>query len=81
MSPEVLARKLVQLRRFLEALRRYEGATADELERDPFAVERLLVHMYDQIDYRVLAGSIAHALEDFGVVLEVFEKRLAAMEE
>ena len=137
MSPEVLARKLVQLRRFLEALRCYEGATAEEVERDPFAVERLLellvqvsvdlvahdlrrrdmvadsyrdafrkagehgilpgdlagrlqeaaglrnllVHMYEQIDYRVVAGSIAPALEDFGEVLAVFEKRLAAMEE
>ena len=47
----------------------------------PAGLRNLLVHMYERIDYRVVAGSITHALEDFGVVLELFEKRLAAMEE
>ena len=47
----------------------------------PAGLRNLLVHMYEQIDYRVVAASIAPALEDSGEVLAVFEKRLAAMEE
>ena len=136
MSPEVLARKLVHLRRCLQDLRAHEGATVDEIEGDPYAVERLLelvvqiavdlvshelsrldvvaasyrdafrkagehgglseglatrlqdaaglrnvlVHMYDDIDYGIVARSIGPALEDFGEVLRVFEQRLAAMD-
>lgn len=40
-----------------------------------------LVHMYEEIDDGVVAASISLALEDFGRVLQVFDERLAAMDE
>lgn len=122
MSPEVLARKLRYIDRYLDDLREHAGRDAEELIRDPYEVERLLellvqvsadilshllaerkvtpesyratfelaarhdlvpgdlgprlaeaaglrnilVHMYEEIDYEIVAESIGPALEDFG---------------
>ncbi len=132
MSPEVLARKLDQLRRYLEDLDSHRGRDAADLREEPYEVERLLelvvqvsvdvlahqlaergetpgsyretfllaaeedllpdplarrladaaglrnvlVHLYEDIDYEVVAVSIGPALEDFGELLRLLERRL-----
>lgn len=44
-------------------------------------LRNILVHMCEEIDDGVVAASISPALEDFDRVLQVFEERLAAMDE
>ncbi len=136
MSPEVLARKLLKLREFLEDLRPFDGASVAEVEENHYVVERLLqllvevstdilahelasrgvtpasyretvkrgveegllspdlgarlekaaglrnvlVHLYEELDYAILAGSISSALTDFGQFLVLFHRRLEEME-
>lgn len=137
MTREVLARKLASLERYLDDLRPHRGASADELRKDPYRVERLLellievavdvvshelaerdvtpesyrdafgragdaellpraladrlrdaaglrnvlVHMYDEIDYDIVADSVDRALDDFGLFLELYRERLSDVEE
>jgi uncharacterized protein YutE (UPF0331/DUF86 family) len=132
LSPEVLARKLDQLRRYLEDLDPHRGRDAADLRDEPYEVERLLelvvqvsvdvlahelaergetpesyrktfllaaekgllpdplarrladaaglrnvlVHLYEDIDYEIVAASIGPALEDFGELLRLMEQRL-----
>lgn len=126
MSPEVLARKLGRLERYLNDLAGHRGRSPEEVAADPYAVERLLelvvqvavdilshlladrglipesyratfelagvhglvdealarrlaraaglrnilVHLYEDIDYEIVAASIDAALQDFGMLLE-----------
>lgn len=132
MSPDVLARKLERLRRYLDDLAAHRGRTAEEVAADPYAVERLLelvvqvavdilshqlvergltpesyrqtfeqsgaeglvpgdladrlsraaglrnvlVHLYEDIDYQIVAASIDAALADFGALLRKLEADL-----
>ena len=137
MTPEVLARKLAVLERYLEDLRPHHGKSVEEVQRDPYEIERLLelvvqvavdivshdlaergttpvsyrdaflraadagilpealaarladaaglrnilVHMYETIDYEIVAASVSPALEDFGAFLDRYRRRLANWEE
>jgi len=56
------------------------GELAGRLQ-EAAGLRNTLVHMCEEIDDGVVAASISRALEDFGRVLQVFEERLAAMEE
>lgn len=132
MSPDVLARKLERLRRYLDHLAAHRGRTSEEVAADPYAVERLLelvvqvsvdilshqlaergltpesyrdtfelaggeglladeladrlsraaglrnilVHLYEDIDYEIVAASIDRALDDFGALLRTLEANL-----
>lgn len=132
MTPDVLARKLEGLGRYLGDLETHRGRTAEDIRKDPYEVERLLelvvqvaldilshllaedgvtptsyrqvfeeaghhgilpaelasrlsdsaglrnilVHMYDEIDYAIVAGSVDRALTDFRDLLVVLEARL-----
>lgn len=44
-------------------------------------LRNVLVHLYEELDYSILAGSITPALEDFGALLALFQQRLEEMEE
>jgi uncharacterized protein YutE (UPF0331/DUF86 family) len=44
-------------------------------------LRNVLVHLYEELDYSILAGSITPALEDFGALLALFQRRLEEMEE
>lgn len=137
MTAEVLARKLAGLERYLEDLRPHCGKSVEEVERDPYEIERLLelvvqvavdivshdlaqrgtapvsyrdaflrsadagilpealakrladaaglrnilVHMYETIDYEIVAASLSPALEDFGAFLDRYRRLLATWEE
>lgn len=132
MSPEVLARKLRRLERYLNDLAVHRGKSPEEVAADPYAVERLLelvvqvavdilshllaergltpdsyratfelagehglveeelarrlsraaglrnvlVHLYDDIDYEIVAASIDEGLEDFGDLLVKLKEHL-----
>lgn len=132
MSPDVLARKLERLRKYLDDLAVHRDRTARDVADDPYAVERLLelvvqvavdilshqlaerglspesyrdtfelagtgallpedladrlsraaglrnilVHLYEDIDYEIVAASIPAALDDFGLLLEELEEDL-----
>ena len=39
------------------------------------------VHMYETIDYEIVAASVSPALEDFGAFLDRYRRRLANWEE
>lgn len=136
MSPDVLARKLRRLSVYLAGLKMHDGRSAEEIEADPYAVERLLellvqisvdilshllaevgvspdsyratfelagkhgllpteltgrlaraaglrnilVHLYEDIDYDIVANSIGPAVEDFGELLRQLQGRLTASE-
>ncbi len=132
MSPDVLARKLERLSRYLVDLESHRGRTSTDIRENPYEVERLLelviqvamdvvahllaeegvtpssyraafeeagqkgllpvdlagrladaaglrnvlVHLYEDIDYEIVARSIDRALQDFGEFMEVFRQRL-----
>ena len=44
-------------------------------------LRNVLVHLYEELDYSILARSITPALEDFGALLALFQRRLEEMEE
>lgn len=48
---------------------------ADRLA-DAAGLRNVLVHMYEDIDYGIVAASIGRALEDFNEFLRIFQKRL-----
>ena len=56
------------------------GELAGRLQ-EAAGLRNIPVHMCEEIDDGVVAASISPALEDFGRVLQVFEARLAAMDE
>ena len=43
-------------------------------------LRNVLVHMYEDIDYEIVAASIDAALENFGALVETFEKGLGEIE-
>lgn len=49
---------------------------ADRLA-DAAGLRNVLVHLYDEIDYEIVAASVDEALRDFGAFLEVYRDRLA----
>lgn len=70
MSPEVLARKL-------------RGLLAEDLaERLSRAagLRNILVHLYEDIDYEIVAASIDAALDDFDALLRRLEEDLPDVE-
>ena len=48
---------------------------------DAAGLRNILVHMYETIDYEIVAASLSPALEDFGDLLDLYRKRLANWEE
>lgn len=48
---------------------------ADRLA-DAAGLRNVLVHMYDDIDYEIVAASVNRALDDFGRFLDLHRKRL-----
>lgn len=44
---------------------------------DAAGLRNVLVHLYDTIDYEIVAASVARALEDFGAFLELYRGRLS----
>lgn len=51
---------------------------ADLAERlaDAAGLRNVLVHLYEEIDYEIVAGSIEEVLRDFGLFLELYAARL-----
>ncbi|MGH7541286.1 MAG: type VII toxin-antitoxin system HepT family RNase toxin, partial [Gemmatimonadota bacterium] len=43
---------------------------------DAAGLRNILVHLYEEIDYEIVAGSIAEALGDFGQFAELYAARL-----
>lgn len=43
---------------------------------DAAGLRNVLVHLYDDIDYEIVAASIGPALEDFGRLAELYARRL-----
>ena len=43
---------------------------------DVAGLRNVLVHMYEDIDYQIVANSIGKALQDFGSLLETLSRRL-----
>ena len=51
---------------------------ADHAERlaDAAGLRNVLVHMYEKIDYEIVAKSVERALEEFGAFLDLYRARL-----
>ncbi len=43
---------------------------------DAAGLRNILVHLYEEIDYEIVAASIGSAVDDFGELLEVLQRRL-----
>ncbi|HUP42999.1 MAG TPA: DUF86 domain-containing protein [Thermoanaerobaculia bacterium] len=61
MAPEVVVRKLDTLRSLLAELEKHAGATAEEIRRDPYRVERLL-----ELLVTAAADLLSHLLAERG---------------
>ena len=61
MTAEVLARKLAVLERYLEDLRSHQGKSVEEVQRDPYEIERLL-----ELVVQVAVDIISHDLAERG---------------
>jgi uncharacterized protein YutE (UPF0331/DUF86 family) len=48
---------------------------------DAAGLRNVLVHMYEEIDYEIVATSVERALRDFGRFLELYARRLDDPEE
>lgn len=44
-------------------------------------LRNVLVHLYDEIDYEIVAASVDHALRDFGAFLDLYREKLGEREE
>lgn len=51
------------------------GDLADRLA-GAAGLRNVLVHMYDDIDYEIVAASVSRALDDFGRFLDLYRERL-----
>lgn len=73
MAPEVVVRKLDTLRSLLAELEKHAGATAEEIRRDPYRVERLL-----ELLVTAAADLLSHLLaergEQPGTYREIFRR-------
>lgn len=65
MTRDVLARKLVRLRGYLDDLRPHRDRTAHDLEADPYEVERLL-----ELVVQVSVDILNHELAERGIIPE-----------
>ena len=43
---------------------------------DAAGLRNILVHLYEEIDYEIVAASIGPAIDDFGRLLRVLQARL-----
>jgi len=72
-APEVVVRKLDTLRSLLAELEKHAGATAEEIRRDPYRVERLL-----ELLVTAAADLLSHLLaergEQPGTYREIFRR-------
>ncbi len=67
MTRDVLARKLSRLRIYLRDLRPHRGRSADDVEADPYEVERLL-----ELVVQVAVDILNHELAERGIIPESY---------